>query len=88
MNNNTTTTMNDQETVNDFIASQKLVSSNYNMFAGECVNQQLRDEFLSILKDEHCIQSELFNTANSRGWYPVKQAPTNEIQMVKDKFSK
>ncbi|MCL2546646.1 MAG: spore coat protein [Oscillospiraceae bacterium] len=82
----TQSTMGDKEFLTDCIASQKQAASSHNTFAGECVNEQLRNEFLSILKDEHCIQSELFNDANSRGWYPVKQAPGNEITMVRDKY--
>ena len=83
----TNSVMGDKETVNDFIASQKLVTSSYNTFASECVNEQLRNEFLSILKDEHCIHAELFNDANSRGWYPVKQAPASDITQARQKFS-
>jgi len=78
--------MGDKDAVTDGIASQKHATSTYNTFASECVSEPLRNDFLSILKDEHCIQSELFNDANSRGWYPVKQAPGNEITMVRDKF--
>ena len=77
----------DKETVNDFISSQKMISSSYNTFAGECVNEKLRNDFLNILKDEHCIQAELFNEANSRGWYQTKQAPTTEINQVRTKYS-
>ena len=76
----------DKETLNDFIASQKMISSAYNTFAGECVCEGLRSDFLNILKDEHGIQAELFNEANCRGWYAVKQAPAAEINQVKTKF--
>ena len=79
-------TMGDKEIINDCLASQKHSAASFNTFAGECVSEPLRNEFLSILKDEHCIQAELFNDANSRGWYSVKQAPGNEITMVRDKF--
>ncbi len=84
---NANSTMGDKETVNDCIASQKQIAASYNTFAGECVSEQLRTDFLSILKDEHCIQAELFNDANSRGWYAVKQAPANDVTMARDKFS-
>lgn len=80
-------TMGDKETVNDFIASQKQIASSYNTFAGECVNEQLRTDFLNILDDEHRIQADLFNQANSRGWYQVKQADAAQISQVRQKFS-
>ena len=50
----------EKEILNDFIISQKLISSSYNTFAGECVNEQLRNAFLNILDDEHAIQANIF----------------------------
>lgn len=85
--NLTTGNMGDKEVLGDMLSSQKFATSNYNTYAGECQNTQLRDEFLNILKEEHCIQSELFNEMQSRGWYQVKQAPQNEVTTVYNKFS-
>ena len=85
--NMTSGTMGDKEILTDLLASQKFESGNYNTFAGECVCTQLRDDFLNILKDEHMIQRDLFNEINSRGWYPVKQAPMNEVTQVRQKFT-
>ena len=89
MNNSNSMTaglMGDKETLGDCLASQKLAASSYNTFAGECVNIQLRDEFLNILKEEHCIQSDLFNEMHSRGWYPVQSADSNEITQIRQKY--
>lgn len=82
----TSGTLGDKETLSDLISSQKFTTSNYNTFAGECVCEQLRTDFLNILKDEHNIQNELFNEASARGWYPVKQAPVNEVTQARQKF--
>jgi hypothetical protein len=79
--------MADKERVNDCIASQKYMTGAYNTFAGECVNEQLRGEFLNILKDEHTIQADLWGDANARGWYAVKPAPPNEISMTLQKYT-
>ena len=87
MNTFTNMTMGDKERVQDLIADQKLAAATYNTFAGECVCEQLRNEFLNILKEEHSIQSELWTEANARGWYPVKQAPANEIAQAYTKFT-
>ncbi len=86
--NNTQTTgnMGDKEVLGDILSSQKLIASNYNNYAGECVNINLRDEFLNILKDEHTIQTEIFNEMTSRGYYQTKAAPQNEITTVLQKF--
>ena len=42
--------MNDQERITDLILTEKKMSANYDTFASECVNVQLRDEFLKLLK--------------------------------------
>lgn len=80
-------TMGDKERLNDFIASQKQIGMSYQIFAGECVNTQLRDCFLNILNEEHQIQSDLFTQAQSRGWYQTPQADANKIQQAYQKFS-
>ncbi len=79
--------MGDKEVLGDLLSSQKFATSNYNTFAGECQNTQLRDEFLNILKEEHCIQNEIFQEMSSRGWYQVKNAPPNEVTTVLTKFT-
>ena len=49
--------MNDQERITDLILTEKKMSANYDTFASECVNVQLRDEFLKLLNqpDRHCL---------------------------------
>ncbi len=79
--------MNDQQYLYDAIASQKFISNNYNTFANECVNTNLKQDFLNILKEEHHIQAELFQEAQSRGWYQVPAAEQQKIDSAKQKFS-
>lgn len=79
--------MSDQERITDFLASQKQISSSYDTFANECVSTSLRDAFLNILSEEHKIQSDLFNAAQSRGWYNPEQADTQKISQAYQKFS-
>lgn len=71
----------------DFISTQRQISAAYNEYAGECVNEQLRGAFLSILDDEHRIQANIFNNMNAKGWYPVQQAEQQKIQQARQKFS-
>jgi|WetSurMetagenome_2_1015567.scaffolds.fasta_scaffold1098505_1 spore coat protein CotF len=79
-------TMGDMEIVNDSIASQKLISSNYDTFANECATPNLRDEFMNILKDEHQIQAELFTEMQKRGWYQTQPADDQKVTQAKQKF--
>ena len=63
--------MNDQERITDMILTEKKMSTNYNTFASECVDDQLRDEYLKILNQSHMTQTALFKAAQSKGWYKV-----------------
>ncbi len=80
-------TMGDKEMMNDSLASQKLISSVYNTFANECVNPQLRTDFLNILREEHDIQADIFQEMQKRGWYQVKQAEQTQVDQAKQKYS-
>ena len=79
--------MNDQERITDLIFAEKKMSSNYDTFASECVNVQLRDEYLNILNQGHKTQTELFKTAQQKGWYQVEQAPMDKINQAKTKYT-
>jgi spore coat protein CotF len=76
----------DKEILSDALVGQKQISANYNLFAGECVNEQLQNAFLNILDDEHRIQSGIFRDMQSRGWYPTEQAEQQKIMQTKQKF--
>ena len=79
--------MNDQERMTDFICSEKKMTSNYNTYASECVNMNLRDDFLNILNKSHQTQSDLFRIAQNKGWYQVEQAPQSKVSQAYTKFS-
>lgn len=74
---------NDQIIAQNALTNQKHLTSMYNTAAGECANNQLRCAMMDLLKDEHEIQNDLFVDMNSRGWYPVKQAQAQDVDMVK-----
>lgn len=78
--------MNDQERMGDFLMAEKKMTSNYDTFASECVNTALRDEFLKIFNQGHSTQTELFQMAQSKGWYQVEQAPADKIQQAATQF--
>ncbi len=76
----------ERDILKDFLSSQKFITDTYNIWAGECVNQNLRDEFLCILKEEHEIQSELFTEMQNHGWYQTKPAEQQELDQLRQKF--
>jgi len=79
--------MNDQERITDMILSEKKMTANYDTFASECVSTQLRDEYLKLLTQSHTTQTDLFKTAQSKGWYKVEPAPQSKISETYNKFN-
>lgn len=80
--------MNDQDRITDLILTEKKMSNNYSTWASECTNLQLRDAFLAILTQSHKTQTDLFQTAEKKGWYQtIDQAPADKIQQAYQQFS-
>lgn len=79
--------MTEQEILSDLLMGEKKMSANYDVFASECVNTQLRDQFLQIFDQGHKTQTELFSKAKSKGWYQVEQAPASKVDTAFQKFS-
>ena len=76
-----------QEIMTDLILTEKKMSTNYNLFASECVNERLRDTYLDILTKGQKTQTELFKTAQQKGWYQVEQAPAQKVDQARQKFT-
>lgn len=79
--------MNDQERMTDFLFSEKKMSTNYNTFASECTSIPLRDQFLKLIQQSHQNQTDLFQSAASKGWYAPQQAPADQIAQAHTKYT-
>jgi len=79
--------MKDQEIITDLLLTEKKMSTNYNLFASECVNIQLRDAFVNMLTQGHRTQTDLFKTAQQKGWYKVEQAPADKVSQAAQTFT-
>ena len=79
--------MKDNEIITDLLLTEKKMSTNYNLFASECTNVQLRDTFVNLLTQGHKTQTQLFETAKQKGWYKVEQAQPQQIAQAEQKFS-
>ena len=84
--NQATATFTDQQILQDSLISEKHMTDSYNLYAGECVNEQLRSTMLNILNDVHSIQAKIFSTMQQNGWYQVEQAEQQKIQQARQKF--
>jgi hypothetical protein len=76
---------NDMDILSDALKDQKFVTANYNTFANECQNPDLRNEVLKLSNEEHMAQADIFTNLHNRGGYPVKAAPQNEISQAAQK---
>lgn len=83
---NTTTSFTDKEIMDDILTSQKHITGVYNTYSNECVNQQLKDDMLKILKEEHSIQFNVFSDMQKKGWYNPGAAQAQMINETKTKF--
>ena len=76
----------DREIMDDVLTSQKHITGVYNTFSNECVNQQLQNDMVNILKEEHGIQFTVFSEMQKRGWYSPCAAEAQKINDTKTKF--
>jgi len=76
----------DKDILTDALASQKFVTGNYNTLTTECATPEVRGVFMSILKEEHDIQNEVFMEMQNRGWYQVEPAQQQKLKQAKTKF--
>lgn len=77
----------DKEILADALTAEKTATSNYNMFANECVHNSVRDAILHCLEQEHAIQEDVFNIMHQKGYYPTPDADATKVQNAKQKFS-
>jgi spore coat protein CotF len=77
----------DQDILNDMLASQKFITGGYNTFTSECATPAIRNDFMSILGDEHRIQADVFTEMQARGFYPTETADKTKINEAKQKFA-
>lgn len=78
--------MNDKEMMNDSIASQKLIGRNYHIWSDECVNQNLKQDFLTISKEESDITGQIFSEMEARGWVTTDPADPTKVTQSYQKF--
>ena len=83
---NSNNTFTDREIMDDILTSQKHISGSYNTYSNECGNQQLQNDMLNILKEEHSIQFTVFEEMQKRGWYSPGAAQAQMINETKTKF--
>jgi len=76
----------DQDIVTDMLASQKQTTAEFNLFANECSCPNLKRDVLNIYNEEQGLQTNVFETMQQHGWYPVKPAQQQMVSEARSKF--
>lgn len=79
--------LDEKDRLTDSLITQKYIASGYNKAASESANSQLMDTFISILRDEHQIQHEIFSEMKNRGWYQPKMANMSDFSQHMNKWT-
>ena len=77
----------DQAKLDDALASQKFITDGYNTCANESSSLTVKNTLMTLLREEHDIQHDLFEQMQKRGWYQTESAPQQKIEQTKSKFS-
>lgn len=77
----------EKEVLADALTAEKTATEHYNLFANECVHENVKNAILDCLDKERTIQSEVFNLMHDRGYYPTPKADSQKVSEAKQKFS-
>ena len=79
-------TYTEKEILSDALEAEKTATDHYNMYANECVHDDLRQTILLCLAEEHDIQKNVFNEMHTRGFYPTPAAEESKVKQVQQKY--
>ena len=81
---NQQSSLTEKELLHDLLASEKQVISAYSTGMTESSCPNLRTTLEDNFKNVEQVQYEVFNAMKQNNWYPIKDAPVNEIQQLKN----
>ncbi|WP_258359654.1 spore coat protein [Moorella sulfitireducens (nom. illeg.)] len=76
----------DKTICSDCLASEKLLTSSYNMAITECANDQLRRDFINVYQDEQNCLKAVWDVMHARGWYQLNMAGQQEIVQLQQRM--
>ena len=79
--------MNDKEIMEGILLTTKGVCDLYMHGSIESATPIVHEAFNTALNDSLCMQDGIYKQMASRGWYPSEQAPQQQLQQVKQKYS-
>lgn len=79
--------MNDKDIMENLLQTTKGVCDLYMHGVIESSSQNVHSVFDDALSQNLCMQNQLYSQMSQQGWYPMQQAPQQQIQQVHDKFA-
>jgi spore coat protein F len=77
----------EKELMNDLLMSEKQLSSAYTVGITESSCPNLRNVLTQCGQNVFQNQESIFQSMTQRGWYNVKQAPSQDVQTAKDQYN-
>ncbi|WP_010238928.1 spore coat protein [Clostridium arbusti] len=74
----------EKEIMEDLLITEKQLISSYSTGITETSCTNLRNTLVNNFRSSQDIQYKVFDAMKKRGWYPTKDAPSNEVQQIKD----
>jgi spore coat protein CotF len=82
-----TINMTEKDMLSDMLVLEKSIVKTYGSYLVETSCEKLRNVLNKNMKDSAGDQFQVFNSMTTRNYYPVKEAPAQEIQQAKTKFA-
>ncbi|OYD07233.1 spore coat protein [Paludifilum halophilum] len=79
--------MNDRDRINDMLATEKYLTTAYNVAVNEASSQQLYQTQMNFLTELHQCQRDLFTLMQQKGWYKTDPANPQFTAQAAQKFS-
>ena len=79
--------LNDRQRMEDLLTQEKYMISAYSTFLPEAGCPELRTVLTDNMNQSLQSQFQVYEKMNSLGWYPVKDAVAQDVQMARDKFT-
>lgn len=79
--------MNDRDIMENLLLTTKGICDLYMHGAIESSTPNVHETFSTALNDTLCMQDSIYKEMSGHGWYSTEQAPQNQIQKVRQKFS-
>lgn len=76
--------MNDKDMMQDLLTSEKQVIASYSSGISESSCMNLRNTLVNNFKNTQEVQYKVFDIMKQKGWYPTKDAPSTEVQQLKN----